>query len=169
MTDRPVLPVLEDRAARPYAAIPISASLARWGEVNALVPEMFAWLAERDLPPAGPPFYRYWVAGDHEREFRLEVGVPVAEPVQGDGRVIPGTIPAGRYLVAVHHGHPDRLFRFIGEVDKWAADHGVRWDTRTVNGEEILGGRFDFWLTDPAHSPDPETWSTELAYLTRST
>ncbi|MFC6081755.1 GyrI-like domain-containing protein [Sphaerisporangium aureirubrum] len=164
-----VNPVLEDRAARPYAAIPISAPMSRWGEVNALVPEMFAWLAGRGILPAGPPFYRYWVAGDWEREFRLEVGVPVAAPVEGDGRVVPGTIPAGRYLVAVHQGHPDRLIHTIHAVDKWAADHGVRWDTRLADGEEVWQGRFDFWLTDPAHSPDPETWSTELAYLTRST
>lgn len=162
-----VRPLLEDREARPYAAIPITASFARWGEVNALLPEMFTWLTAAGLSPAGPPFYRYRVAGDWEREFRLEVGVPVAEPVEGDGRVVPGTIPAGRYLVAVHNGHPDRLAEAIKEVDAWAAANGVRFDTRVEDGVEVWQGRFDFWLTGPAESPDPRTWSTELAYLTR--
>ncbi|MEO3809002.1 GyrI-like domain-containing protein [Sphaerisporangium sp. B11E5] len=164
----PVTPTVEYREARPYAAIPITASFARWGEVNALVPEMFAWLAAHGVSPAGPPFYRYWVAGDREREFRLEVGVPVPTPVEGDGRVIAGTIPAGRYLVAVHDGHPDRLSHTIQEVDTWAAGNGVRFDTHVENGVEVWRGRFDFWLTDPEESPDPETWSTELAYLTKA-
>jgi hypothetical protein len=34
-------------------------------------------------------------------------------------------------------------------------------------GDEVWGGRFEFYLTDPAEQPDREKWSIEIAYLLR--
>jgi hypothetical protein len=38
-------PTVSERTEQPYVAIPIKATLLEWGEVNALVPEAYAWLA----------------------------------------------------------------------------------------------------------------------------
>jgi uncharacterized protein YndB with AHSA1/START domain/effector-binding domain-containing protein len=148
-------PTLQERDARPYVSIPVRATLGEWPRVNALVPELFGWLAQRGIAPAGGLFYRYWVEGDARTEFELEVGVPVAQPVDGDGRVDAGSIDAGTYLTYIHHGHPDGLRRVHGEIQAWAAEHGV---------ELALRGWYQSFLTDPAEQPDLNEWDTEMAY-----
>ncbi|MBA9002492.1 GyrI-like domain-containing protein [Thermomonospora cellulosilytica] len=158
-------PQIQERAARPYAAIPIEAPMREWGRVNALVPEVFGWLAEQGVPPAGPLFYRYRVAGDMDRPFRLEVGVPTPAPVTGDGRVIAGTIPAGRYATLLHQGHPDKLFGSITALLRWADERGLKWRNTREGDQEVWGGCFEYYLTDPAEEPDMDNWSIELAYL----
>jgi effector-binding domain-containing protein len=159
-------PKLEHRAERPYVAIPIEVTLREWGEANALVPEVFEWLGRNGLQLAGPPFFRYWVIGSMDEPFRLDVGVPLDEPVEGDGRVIVGSIPAGTYLTYVHHGLPDKLFETQQALENWAQSNGLAWQNRVEDGTEIWGGRFLFFLTNPDDEPDLNKWSTEVAYLT---
>ncbi|GII89224.1 hypothetical protein Ssi03_72140 [Sphaerisporangium siamense] len=156
-------PTVETQEERPYAAVPITAPLREWGRVNALVPEVYAWLRDRSVPPAGPLFYRYWSV-DVRGDISLEVGVPVAAPVTGDGRVIAGVIPGGRYATLLHTGHPDRLLESLTALEKWGPAHGLRWDNRHEGGHEVWGGRFEFYLSDPAVEPDMDKWSIEIAY-----
>jgi hypothetical protein len=40
---------------------------------------------------------------------------------------------------------------------------GLEWNNRG----EVWGGRFEFYLTNPAEHPDLEKWSTEIAYQVR--
>jgi hypothetical protein len=58
-----------------------------------LAPKVFGWLHERDIPAAGPPFWKYNVI-DMDRLLEVEVGVPVAAAVDGDDRVLAGMLPA---------------------------------------------------------------------------
>jgi effector-binding domain-containing protein len=159
-------PKIEARPAQPYAAIPIKAPMREWGRVNALVPEVFGWLARQGIAP-GPLFYRYRVIGDMDVPFEVEVGVVAPEAVEGDGRVIAGSIPAGRYAMLTHIGHPDDLFESITALRRWAADRGIAWDIRQEGESEVWGGCFEFYLSDPAVEPDMDKWSIELAYRVR--
>jgi effector-binding domain-containing protein len=161
-------PNLEHRAEQPYVAIPVEVTLREWGRANALVPEIFEWLGRNGLELAGPPFFRYWVIGDMDTEFSLEVGVPVARPVDGDGRVIAGSIPAGTYVPYVHHGHPDKLFETQEALESWAKSNGNEWQNRVEDGAEVWRGRFLFFLTNPEVEPDLNNWETEIAFLTLS-
>lgn len=152
----------QERQEQPYAAIPIRATLSEWGSVNALVLEVHGWLAERAIPPAGPLFYRYRLIGDRtERRFDLEVGFPVAEPVEGDGRVVAGSRPAGSYAVRVHHGHPDSIAGTHLALVEWTRERG----RPPVRDGEAWVGMFEYYRTDPEVEPDPRRWETELAYL----
>ena len=151
----------EERAEQPYAAIPIRATLREWGSVNALVPEVLGWLAERDIQSAGAWFYRHRVVGGMDEKFEVEVGVPVAVPVEGDGRVVAGTKPAGRYAVRVHHGHPDNVRFTHQDLVAWATEQG----SPPVRDGEVWVGMFESYLTNPDDEPDPDRWETELAYL----
>lgn len=155
-------PVVEERGDKHYAGIPIKVNLAEWGKANALIPELYQWLAGRNITPGGGPIYRYYVVGDHEQEFDLEIGVPVAAPVPGDGRVSPGVLPAGRYAVTVHHGHPDGQEHSHAELQDWATGQGLAFD-RTSTG--AWTARYETYLTNPDEEPDPNKWSTEIAYL----
>lgn len=158
-------PTVEIRAEQPYVAIPIEVALKEFGGANALVGETFAWLGGRGIEPAGAPFFRYSMIGDMEGRFEIEVGVPVAIAVPGDGRVIAGSIPAGRYATLVHTGHPDRLVHAHAALQEWATSRRLDLQRSRQGDDEVWGGRFEFYLTDPAQQPDPEQWSTEIAYL----
>lgn len=163
MTIQPTIEVRD--AKQPYVSIPMSATLNEWGKVNALVPVVFGWLAERNIPPAGAPFYRYWQVGGLEKPFHLEVGVPVNTPLPGDDRVKPGEMPAGTYLVYHHHGHPDQLGEVHQAIQDWAAEHAVTFKTKGTDA--IYSACYDAWLTNPEDEPDPNRWITEVAYQVR--
>jgi hypothetical protein len=63
---------------------------------------------------AGAPILKYNVI-DMERALELEFGVPTAEHVPGDGRVISGRLPAGRYTTILYRG-PYALHRLASSL-----------------------------------------------------
>ncbi|AUV84243.1 AraC family transcriptional regulator (plasmid) [Salinigranum rubrum] len=158
-------PHLEDRDEQPYVGIPIEASLSEWGQVNALVGELVAWLEDRDETLAGAPFYRYDVIGDDTDPFSLVVAIPTDRQISGDERVQAGAVPEGTYAVTIHEGHPDDLGESHAGLQEWAAEQGHEL-ARSVDGDtDIWEGRYEHYLTDPDEEPDPTEWSTEIAYL----
>ncbi|HSJ83550.1 MAG TPA: hypothetical protein VLA91_07000 [Acidimicrobiia bacterium] len=64
--------------------------------ISRLIAETKGWVEERTATVSGPPSMRFHVippgmVGDID----FEVGLPVFGPVEGDGRVRPGVVPAG--------------------------------------------------------------------------
>lgn len=162
-------PTVESRAPKHYVGIPVKVSLREWYRANALVPEIYQWLAEHDVVPTGGPIYRYHTIGDDDREFDLEVCVPVANPVQAAGRVHAGIVPAGRYAVMVHEGHPDKQHRSHAALQEWAAARNLVLDKTGDGHDEVWAARCESYLTNPEEQPDPDKWSTEIAYLLKET
>lgn len=156
-------PHLEDREEQPYVSIAIEANLQEWGKVNALIPELFTWLGDRE--PAGAPFFRHRVIGGMEERFELEVGIPVVRPTEPDGRVQAGSKPAGTYAVLMHEAHPDTIVNSHQALLTWAEEHGIEL-SRTNEAWDAL---FESYLTNPEEEPNPTKWRTELAYLTTPT
>ncbi|QBI18713.1 AraC family transcriptional regulator [Egibacter rhizosphaerae] len=166
-------PRIEVRDAQPYAGIRTQATLSEWGAVNALVGEVMGWVAAHDLAVDGgsplgfrvpAPLFRYYVVGDHETPFDVEVGVPVRTPIDGDGRVQGGTIPGGSYAIITHHGHPDRFEESFAALETWRAAENRQWDVRDEGTTRVWGSRLEQFLTDPTEQPDPETWTSEIAF-----
>jgi effector-binding domain-containing protein len=131
--------------------------------VGARLGEVFDWLAARGVRPAGPPFFKYNVI-DMAEELEVEAGVPVVEPVEGDGQIISGVLPAGRYAMVSHVGHPDKLLEVTGSLLDWATHQGLRWDMTPGEGGEHWTARLEFYLTDPSQEPDMNKWETQLAF-----
>ncbi|WP_345752620.1 GyrI-like domain-containing protein [Microbacterium rhizophilus] len=159
-------PTLIERTAQPYVAIRTSVTMDRLGEaVPPLNGEVFAWLAERGIAPAGPPFWKYDVI-DMDRELVIEAGVATAEPVDAgqDPRVLSGTLPAGTYATVTHTGHPDELVAATGALLDWGAARGIVWDSAPGDDGEHWGARLELYLTDPDDEPDMTKWRTELAF-----
>ncbi|OLT32639.1 hypothetical protein BJF79_35875 [Actinomadura sp. CNU-125] len=156
-------PAIVHRGTVHYAGVPIGVTLAEWGRANALVPEIYGWLAQRGITPGGGPVYRYRTIGDTERPFELEVGVPVAAPVEGDGRVLARTLPEGAYAVLLHEGHPDGLGEAHRALRAWAEGEGHFLD----RDGDAWAAVYESYLTDPAQEPDLNKWRTELAYLVK--
>src|SRR5487761_275577 len=99
-------PEITELPAQHYAAIHVSVTMEALGAVvPPLNGEVFGWLDARGIAPAGPPFWKYNVI-DMAQNLEVAAGCPVAEPVTGDGRVVAGVLPAGRYATLRHVGHP---------------------------------------------------------------
>jgi len=156
-------PKLEHRDVQPYAAIRKQVTMREIGTVlPPLIGEVFGFLQRQGVAPAGAPFFRFLIV-DMERQLDMEVGWPVASAVSGDGRISAGVLPAGRYAVLVHTGHPDELIDVTAALLAWGEANGIVW--QMSDDGKTWAARLESYLTNPAEEPDMNTWRTELAFL----
>ena len=151
------------RAQQPYAGIREPVTMETIGRIADRLPELFAWLGKQGVEPSDAPFFRYWVI-DMDRELDVEVGVPVAEAIPGDGDIVAGTLPAGRFVTTTHIGHPDELIDATSRLLDWADEQGVRWDVQETPQGDAWGCRLEIYRTDPAVEPDMSRWETDLVF-----
>lgn len=157
-------PRIVERAEQPYAAIRARVTMQELGTVlPPLHGELFGWLGAHGATPAGAPFWKYNVV-DMERILEVEVGVPLAAPVEGDGRVLAGVLPAGRYAFTSHTGHPAELYNATATLLDWGAEQGHAWDVTDTPDGPRWGARLEFYNTDPREEPDMNKWETDLAF-----
>jgi effector-binding domain-containing protein len=157
-------PVVAERPAQPYVAIRAQVTMQTMDDIlPPLQPQVLAWLRERDIPATGPPFWKYNLIA-MDRLLEVEVGVPVTAPADGDGRVLAGVLPAGRYATVRYTGHPDGLISVIASLREWARREGLTWDMTDTLGGEQWAARLEINETDPADEPDMTKWTTQLAF-----
>jgi len=151
------------RPERPYAAVAGRVTMTTIPEIADRFGEVFGFLGARGVEFAGAPFFRYnGVAMPGPLD--MEAGVPVAEPVEGDGEVFGGVLPAGRYVRVTHVGHPEELGEVTGLLLEWAKDQGLVFDKEDGPENERWGSRLEFYLTDPREEPDMGKWETVLEF-----
>jgi effector-binding domain-containing protein len=162
----PAEPRLEHRDKQHYVAIQTTAAIK---ELPTVIPklhhEVYSWLAKQGVKPSGPPFIKYLII-DMERQLTIELGVPVAKPLHGNGRVRPGVFPAGRYANLTYMGPYDGLVRATADILAWAERKKITWQTRQTRDGELWVSRSEFYITDPKNEPDPKRWKTEIVFLT---
>jgi effector-binding domain-containing protein len=156
-------PTVVEREEQPYVGITAPITMTTFGEVADRFPEVFGHVAGRGAQPADAPFFRYWVI-DMMRELVVEAGVPVAAPLDGDGDVRPGTLPAGRYLTVSHTGHPAELVDVTTAFLAWADEHDLAFDMSPSPEGDRWGCRLEVLLTNPAEVPDMDQWQTQLLF-----
>jgi effector-binding domain-containing protein len=154
-------PRVGERAEQHYVGIRTQVPHTRFPEI---IPqyhsELFAWLGAQGVAPAGAPFMRYYVI-DMAGNMDVELGVPVADAMPGEGRIAPGTIPAGRYASLVYtglNGMPGNA-ALIG----WAENNNIQWDRWDDPNGDAFRARVEYYLTEPAEEPDQDNWETEVA------
>ena len=156
---------IQRRGAQSYAALPMQVTMDTLaGAVDQAFPELFGWLARHAIAPAGPPFIRYLVI-DMAAGLQIEMGVPVATAIGGDGRIRPGVLPAGRYAVLRHTGPYDGLVAGNAALQRWAEEHGITFDSWDTPEGTAWRARAEHYLTNPAAEPDPSKWEVDVAYL----
>jgi effector-binding domain-containing protein len=154
-------PKVINRDEQPYVAIRKQVDMQDIPtELPPLIGEVFSWLQHNGAVPAGAPFFRYF-SMDPGGKIDVAVGVPVARALKGDGRVGPGSFPAGRYAVLTHTGPYTGLRAATGGLLDWAEKNGVAWQT---SEDGTWGARIESYLTDPNEEPNPEKWQTEIAF-----
>jgi effector-binding domain-containing protein len=155
-------PKLDNRNAQPYAGIRTQVSMQ---ELSKLIPQLlgetFGWLGQHGIAPVGAPFIRYHVI-DMAANMDIEIGVPVASAVSGDGHVSAGVLPAGRYGSLVYTGVSNGIEGNKALLD-WGAAKGIKWDTYESDKGDGFGARYETFLTNPDDEPDPAKWETEVA------
>lgn len=158
-----ITPEITERAQQPYVAIRAKVPMQGLDALGQRLGEVFGWLAAKDVPPAGPPFFKYNVI-DMERQLEVDAGVPVAATAAGDDQVVSAVIPAGRYVTLTHVGHPDELAAVTGELLDWAQARDLKWDMFETSDGERWGSRLEIYLTDPNEEPDMSKWRTQIAF-----
>ncbi|HEU4328119.1 MAG TPA: GyrI-like domain-containing protein [Roseiflexaceae bacterium] len=154
-------PQLKERAEQPYVGIRTQIPMSQLPQIiPQFLDELFAWLGQRGIAPACAPFQRLHVI-NMEGQMDVELGIPVAQAVPGDGRVSAGVIPAGRYATLVYRG----LDGIPGNraLIEWAAQQGLQWDRWDDPQGDAFRSRIESFLTDPDEEPDPNNWETEVA------
>jgi effector-binding domain-containing protein len=119
--------------------------------------ETMAALNAQGRHPVGPPFGRYF--GRPTDVIDVEAGFPVAAAIAADGRVMPGSLPAGRVVEATHVGPYDTLGETYAAIERFLAERSL------APGEAM----WESYLSDPEVEPDPAGWQTRVCWLVGST
>lgn len=155
-------PKVENRSEQPYVAVRTQTTMQT---LDTVIPqgigEVFAWLGKQGAAPAGAPFVRYLVI-NMEAQLDIEVGVPVASAMSGDGRVCAGVLPAGRYAALIYTGI-DNGIEANAALLGWGKEQGLLWDTWEAENGDGFGARLESFLTNPDEEPDRTQWQTEVA------
>jgi effector-binding domain-containing protein len=154
-----VMPEIVELGERPYVALRGTVAMDGIGAFADRLREVVDWLAAKEIAPNDAPFFKYDVV-DMDKELTLEIGFPVDDLHSGEGEIVTGVIPAGRYATATHHGHPDGLVAATGALLAWGAEQGVEWD---ANGDNWTA-RLEVYRSDPREVPDMNDWVTDLQF-----
>lgn len=148
---------------RPAATVTRTVTMATLSEAADEMPPLLDWLAARGVAPTGPPFLRYLVI-DMAAAMVVQAGVPVAEPVTGDGRVEADVLPAGDYLTAVHVGSYEGLYGATAGLLAHAGRERLVLDHHPSDAGDVWTSRLELYETDPTQEPDPARWVTRLEF-----
>jgi effector-binding domain-containing protein len=123
-----------------------------------LMAELYDRLDRTDIH-YGPVFLRLHVV-DMEGDMDLEVGAITEQPIEGDDRVRPGVLPAGRYAALTYVNHARRA---NGLLIDWVRAQGLPFDVVTGPSGDSFGCRYEAYLTDPRAERRKTKWQVELA------
>ncbi len=144
-------PAIVRTAAQPAAVIHVVVPRSRIQEVMGPgLGEVRSALARQGIEPTGPWFTHHLRMSPESFDF--EIGIPVARPVEADGRVVPGELPAATVARTVYQGEFEGLAGAWGEFEGWirAGGHTPRPDL------------WERYLVGPESTSDPAGWRTEL-------
>jgi effector-binding domain-containing protein len=157
-------PTINERSEQPTLGIRAQVTMEEFGQ--GVIPqsfgELFGWLKHQGIAPAGPEFIRYHVI-DMACNMEVEMGVPVPPGVAGEGRIVAGTLPAGRYASLLYTGDYGGLLEANGVLINWARDNGIAWDSHTDERGDHFAARLESYFNSPADEPDPAKLKTEVA------
>ncbi|MGZ0152180.1 GyrI-like domain-containing protein [Kribbella sp. WER1] len=153
------MPEIVELGERPYVALRGTVAMDGIAAFADRLREVIDWLAAREIAPNDAPFFKYDVV-DMEHGLTMEIGFPVDDVHSGEGEIVTGVLPAGRYATSTYHGHPDGLIGATGELLDWGAEQGVVWD---ADGDNWVA-RLEIYRSDPREVPNMDDWVTDLQF-----
>lgn len=153
------MPEIVELEERPYVALRGKVRMDGISAFADRLREVVDWLAAKEIAPNDAPFFKYDVV-DMESELTLEIGFPVDDLRSGEGEIVTGVLPAGRYATVTHHGHPAGLVDATGDLLAWADEQGLVWD---AEGDHWTA-RLEIYHSNPREVPDMNDWVTDLQF-----
>jgi effector-binding domain-containing protein len=163
-------PQIQQRDALPYLGIRSAVTNGVPAVADTAFPQLFAWLGQHGVEPAGPPFIRYLEVDDAGEPLEIEVAAPVTTGApEPDDTVRPALLPAGRYATLLHTGpyrHEDvpDLGDAQAALRSWTERQGIVTSRPSERGSS-LPCCVEHYKLGPPHEQDWTKWETELAYL----
>jgi effector-binding domain-containing protein len=117
------------------------------------------WMTRHGIAPAGPGFFRYDLINMAGR-MGMAFGYPVAPGTTGQGEIVAETLPAGRYISVLHHGHPDELYDATIMLIEWSKVRQVDWDAEDTAEGDRFAARLE--LFNRAEGDPSDDWITEI-------
>jgi effector-binding domain-containing protein len=155
-------PTIVTREEQPYVALRGKVAMDGIAAFAERMEEVTSWMAARNVLPVDEPFFKYDEV-DMDAGLVLEIGYPTDDRHSGEGEIVAGVLPAGRYVSMTHHGHPAQLAEATGELLAWAKQQELEFD---VNGTSWRC-RLEIYKSDPREVPDMNLWETELLFKLR--
>lgn len=129
--------------------------LARIGEVmGPAFGQLFAYLGRLAETPAGPPLVLYHGEEFDERDVDLEIAVPVARPLSGEGELLGRELPAGEAICTLHCGPYDQIGTAYRALGEWME----------ANDKAPAGPAREIYLVGPQQAPSPADYRTEVCW-----
>jgi effector-binding domain-containing protein/DNA-binding transcriptional MerR regulator len=148
------------RETEPQLAAAVAGNAA-WADIGTYVSgalmEIFRVAGSQGVRFAGPAYAVYHSAHSTEAMVDLEVGMPVAEPIEPEGRVAAATVPGGLIATTIHCGPYEEVgpaYRALGE---WVQEHG----------HETAGPPREVYLVGPDQVREPGALRTEVVWPIR--
>ncbi len=128
----------------------IEKQIAMWKmpqEISQGYKAIIDYLKEKQTEASGIPYVHYlgidWQSIGHKsklksilqiftRKWRLRIGFPVHERIEGNDYIEAGTIPAGRYIQVLHRGPYEGLEATYRELRDWAEQRNLRIANETI-------------------------------------
>ncbi|MFQ6059174.1 MAG: GyrI-like domain-containing protein, partial [Anaerolineae bacterium] len=131
-----------------------------YGDCGQLYGEIFAYLGQHRVRPAGPPLTIYYDQEYRERDVDVEAAVPVARSVPAGDRVTCRELPAVEEMACiVHQGSYDTIGEAYNRLMTWIE----------ANGYRICGPNREVYVRGPEPGRDPSTYVTEVQFPVEKT
>jgi effector-binding domain-containing protein len=135
---------------QPVLVIEATVPAPELGEaLGRILPAVIAHANAHDAAITGMPFMRYLEVTD---VFRIEAGMPVAEPVAGNGEILARELPGGRAATTLFLGPYDRVGEAWDAITAWFREQNL----------EFAFGGWDVYENDPTEVTDPSELRTRL-------
>lgn len=139
---------------QPIVGIRLTSSMADIGmNTGNSYGTIFGYLGKTGSPPAGPPFTLYYDEEMKEEGFDMEVVVPVAAELPGEGDVKGRVLQGGKFVSTMHMGPYEEIGSAYERLLAWARENGFE---PTVPSREV-------YLVGPDNpEANPSEYRTEV-------
>ena len=136
-----------EQAAVIHLTIPRAEMIKTFGTA---VDELAAELTRQGVTPQGAVFAHHLITSTVTFDF--ELGIIVNRPVQVNGPVKPGELPAAKVARTIYGGPYEGLHLAWIEFNQWMKANGLRQ----------ADSLWEVYSVGPETTPDPANWRTEM-------
>jgi effector-binding domain-containing protein len=116
------------------------------GIMGEVYQKLLAYVAQQGKQPAGAPYCKYANGSEDFMQWDIELGVPVSEPLPEQGEIYMSKTCEGKAICATHKGA-------YKDIDK---TYAPMMEYLEANSLESTGVYYDYYISDPADTPESE-------------